>query len=113
MSNQSFVRVQGSWVGTQAKKAYLDFVGQFDALVDAQVRWTPYTQQEIQRRAPDGLSSLCLRDAEYWMTRAPLVYDIYVEEYSVYRVMRQFGLYQVSPLPVTRIVPAHVHRYLL
>jgi hypothetical protein len=30
-----------------------------------------------------------------------LVQDMYVEEYHVERVMRQFGLYQASPVPVT------------
>ena len=46
-------------------------MGQFDALVDTDVRWTPYTAADIYARAPSGLSSLCLRDHEYWMTRKP------------------------------------------
>jgi hypothetical protein len=28
------------------------------------------------------------------MTRTSLLFDMYVEEYAVHRVMRQFGLYQ-------------------
>jgi hypothetical protein len=35
---------------------------------------------------------------------------MYVEEYAVHRVMRQFGLYQESPLPVVHTVPRVVHR---
>jgi hypothetical protein len=34
------------------------------------------------------------------MTRH-LVFDIYVKEYAIHMVMRQFGLYQVSHVPVT------------
>ncbi|CAO2144172.1 unnamed protein product [Urochloa humidicola] len=77
-----------SWVGSQSRKAYLDFVGQFDQLMDANIRWTPYTANLIHHRAPQGLSSLCLHDQGYWMTRKPLVYDIHVEEYAVHHVMR-------------------------
>ena len=51
------------------RKSYPDFVGQFDTLVDADVRWTPFTTADIYTRALSGLSSLCLRDQEYWMTR--------------------------------------------
>lgn len=103
--------MQPSWAGVQTRKSYPDFVGQFDALVDADVRWTPYTAADIAVRAPSGLSSLCYRDQQYWMTRKPVVYDIHVEEYHVNRVMRQFGLYQPTPVPVVHSVPAHVHRY--
>ncbi|CAO2148924.1 unnamed protein product [Urochloa humidicola] len=99
-----------SWVGSQSRKAYLDFVGQFDQLVDANIRWTPYTTNLIHRRAPQGLSSLCLHDQGYWMTRKPLVCDIHVEEYAVHHVMRQFYLYQESPLPISHSVPDNVHR---
>ncbi|CAO2171979.1 unnamed protein product [Urochloa humidicola] len=100
-----------SWVGVQTKKSYPNFVGMFDALVDSDVRWTPYTVADIYARSPSGLSSLCLRDQEYWMTRKPLVYDIHVEEYAVHRVLRQFDRYQPSPLPITHSVPSHAHRW--
>ncbi|CAO2143395.1 unnamed protein product [Urochloa humidicola] len=100
-----------SWVGVQTKKSYPDFVGMFDALVDSDVRWTPYTVADIYARSPSGLSSLCLRDQEYWMTRKPLVYDIHVKEYAVHRVLRQFDQYQPSPLPITHSVPSHAHRW--
>ncbi|CAN6246127.1 unnamed protein product [Urochloa humidicola] len=83
----------------------------FDALVDSDVRWTPYTFADISARSPSGLSFLCLRDQEYWLTRKPLVYDIHVEEYVVHRILRQFGRYQDSPLPITHSVPSHAHRW--
>jgi hypothetical protein len=37
---------------------------------------------------------LCFRDQRYCMTRSPLLFDMYVEEYAVHRVLRQFGRYQ-------------------
>jgi hypothetical protein len=44
------------------------------------------------------------------MTRMPLLFDMSVEEYAVHRVLRQFGLYPESPVPVVdTIVNAH-HR---
>jgi hypothetical protein len=56
------------------KRAYKDFVDQFDALTDADVRWTPYSEEVltdadvrwtpyseevVATYAPQGLSSLC------------------------------------------------------
>ena len=41
--------------------------------------------------------------------KTPVVFDVYVEEYQVHRVMRQFGLYQESPLPVVHTIDARVH----
>jgi hypothetical protein len=70
----------------------------------------PYSEEAIVARAPQGLSSLCFWDQHYWKTKTPLVFDMYVEEYAVHRVMRQFGLYQESPLPVVHTVPRVVHR---
>jgi hypothetical protein len=70
----------------------------------------PYSEEAIAARAPQGLSSLCFRDQHYWKTKTPLVFDMYVEEYAVHRVMRQFVLYQESPLPVVHTVPRVVHR---
>jgi hypothetical protein len=47
----------------------------------------------VVARAPQGLSSLCSRDQAYWMTRRRLVFDVYVEEYAIHWVMRQFSLF--------------------
>ena len=102
--------MQTSYAHDQTKRTYKDFVGQFDALTDADVRWTPYSEEAVVSRAPQGISSLCFRDQHYWMTRMPLLFDMYVEEYAVHRVMRQFGLYQESPLPVVHTVPSAHHR---
>jgi hypothetical protein len=54
--------MQTSYAQDQTKRAYEDFVGQFDALTNADVRWTPYSEEAIAARAPQGLSNLCFRD---------------------------------------------------
>ena len=63
---------------------------------------------------PDGRSGThvpIMRDHEYWMKRTPILYDIHVEENHVNRVMRQFGVYQQTPVPIVHSVEPHVHRY--
>ena len=57
-----------------------------------------------------GLSLLCTRDEEYWLTKTPLVFNIYIEEYSPHRIVWQFGRHQAFPLVHIRTVPVHVHR---
>jgi hypothetical protein len=79
-------------------------------MVDAQVQWTPYAPAMVAARAPQGLSSLCSRDQVYWMTRRRLVFDVYVEEYVVHQMMRQFGLFQESPVPAAPRLPPTSHR---
>jgi hypothetical protein len=54
--------MQTSYAHDQSKRAYKDFVGQFDTLTDADVRWTPYFEEAIAARTPQGLSTLCFRD---------------------------------------------------
>jgi hypothetical protein len=66
-------------------RAYKDFVGQFDALTDTDVRWTPYSEEVVATHTPQGLSSLCFRDQHYRMTRTSLLFDMYVGEYTVHR----------------------------
>jgi hypothetical protein len=40
------------------------------------------------------------------MTRRRLVFDVYVEEYAVHRVMTQFGIFQVALVPAApRLAP--------
>jgi hypothetical protein len=51
--------MQSSWVHDQMKRVYKDFVGQFDSLTDDNVRWTPFIDEAIMARTPQGLSSLC------------------------------------------------------
>jgi hypothetical protein len=102
--------MQTLYAHDQTKKAYKDFIGQFDALTDADVRLTPYSEEAVVARAPQGLSSLCFRDQHYWMTRTLLLFDMYVEEYAVHRVLRLFGRYQEWPVPVVHTVPSAHHR---
>jgi hypothetical protein len=101
--------MQASYTHEQTERAYKDFVGQFDSLTDVNVRWALYSKDAIATHAPQGLSSLCFRDQHYWKTKTSLVFDMYVE-YAVHRVMRQFGLYQESPLPMVYTVPHAAHR---
>jgi hypothetical protein len=79
--------LQHVWAGEQPRKAYKDFVGQFDWMVNAQVRWTLYAPAMVAAHAPQGLSSLCSRDQANWMTRRRLIFDVYIEEYAVHWVM--------------------------
>jgi hypothetical protein len=102
--------LQHVWVGEQLKKAYGDFVGQIARMVDAQVRWTLYAPAIVAARAPLGLSSLCSRDQAYCLTRQRLVFDVYVEEYAVHRVMRQFGFFQAAPVTAVPRLPPSAHR---
>jgi hypothetical protein len=59
--------------------------------------------------AHHGLSYLCSRDQAYWLTRRRLVFDIYVEEYAVHRVMRQFGHFQAALVPAAPRLPPSAH----
>ena len=88
---------------------YEHFVEQLDRLTADDVRWEPYSEQEMEARAPQGLSSLCLRDRAYWRTQKKLIFDVFVEDYAVHRVMCQFGLRQVVPVPVGTRVPDSDH----
>jgi hypothetical protein len=44
------------------------------------------------------------------MTKTPLVNDMYVEEYHVECVTRQFDLYQASPVSIEHNVDPSVHQ---
>ncbi|WVZ62019.1 hypothetical protein U9M48_011814 [Paspalum notatum var. saurae] len=99
-----------AYAHVQTRKSYPDFVGQFDVLRDDEVRWEPYSVEAVGSRAPEGLSPLCVRDAEYWRTCSPQVFDIYVEEHAVHRVLRQLGLFQKIVVPRS-LLPPHVHRF--
>jgi hypothetical protein len=44
------------------------------------------------------------------MTQRRLVFDIYVEEYAVHRLMRQFGRFQAAPVPVAPRLPPTAHK---
>jgi hypothetical protein len=102
--------MQTSYAHDQTKRAYKDFVGQFDTLTDVDVRWTPYSEEAIAACAPQGLSTLYFCGQQYWMTRSPLLFDMYVEEYAIHRVLRQCGRYQEWLVPVVRTDPSAHHR---
>ena len=86
------------------------FNEQFDMYTS--VIWEPYTEELIQQRYPGGISTICTRDRAYWMTKSKIIFDVFVEEMSQQRVMRQFGLRQlVDPPPVERPLPDAYHRY--
>jgi hypothetical protein len=104
------VCTQTSYTHGQTKRAYKDFVGQFDTFADADVGWTSYSKEAIAAHAPQGLSTLCFHDQQYWMTRSRLLFDMYVEEYVVDRVLRQFGCYQEWPVLVVHTIPSAHHR---
>jgi hypothetical protein len=44
------------------------------------------------------------------MAKTLLVQDMYVEEYHVECVLRQFGLYQAWPVPVAHTIDPSVHQ---
>jgi hypothetical protein len=99
--------MQLSWT-EQTRRSYIDFVRQIDNLTDIEVIWQSFTNALVITRAPQGLSSLCFQDREFWMTKTPLV--MYVEEYHVERMMRQFGLYQASPVPAAHTINPAMHQ---
>jgi Plant mobile domain len=91
--------MQVAWAHAQVKKAYMQFVMEFDRLTEFDVVWEPYSQDLLGARAPYGLSLWCTNNPGLWLTTATLVYDIYAEPHCPDRVMRQFGRRQPFPLP--------------
>ena len=82
---------------------------QFDLLDDRSVIWEPYTTAAAEGRFPGGISTLCTRDQEYWLTQAKIIFDVSVEEMAQQRVMRQFGFRQLVDPPPSVPLPAHLH----
>ena len=83
---------QAQYAHVQVIRVYEHFVEQLNRLTADDVHWEPYSNKETGARAPGGLSSLCWRDRAYWRMQKKLVFDVFVEDYTVHRVMRQFGL---------------------
>jgi hypothetical protein len=71
---------------------YQSITKAFDFYTGDAVIWDPYAPDSIAARYPGELSDLCTRDQEYWLTKFKIVFDIFVEEMSQQRVMRQFNL---------------------
>uniref|UniRef100_A0A8I6WPQ9 Aminotransferase-like plant mobile domain-containing protein n=1 Tax=Hordeum vulgare subsp. vulgare TaxID=112509 RepID=A0A8I6WPQ9_HORVV len=82
-----------TWV-KNTRRSYPEFVRAWDAIHDLEVTWV------LDLVRPETFS-LCTRDSELWLTKTSLVCDVITEEYCPHRVMRQFGLYQSSPLPLS------------
>ncbi|XP_071674303.1 serine/threonine-protein phosphatase 7 long form homolog [Lolium perenne] len=83
---------------------------QFDLLLESDVSWEPYSEDHRDETYPGGISLMCTRDWAYWMTKAKIIFDIFVEEMSQQRVMRQFGMRQlIEPPPPTVPLPPRVH----
>lgn len=87
---------------------------QFDQLDESEVIWEPYDVQIVHARYPGGISELCRRDQNYWLTKAHIVFDVTVEEMAQQRVMRQFGRRQLPdpPLRLPRL-RQEVHRLVI
>jgi hypothetical protein len=61
---------------------YQSITEAFNFYPDDAVIWDPYSPGSIAARYPGGLSDLCTRDQEYWLTKSKIVFDIFVEEMS-------------------------------
>ncbi|KAK1613114.1 hypothetical protein QYE76_036787 [Lolium multiflorum] len=94
----------------QLRNCYPAFTEQFDLLLESDVSWEPYSEDHRDEAYPGGISLMCTRDWAYWMTKAKIIFDIFVEEMSQQRVMRQFGMRQlIEPPPHTVPLPPRVH----
>ena len=103
--------LQRMWAHAQVRRAYPVYVWELDQLSPDDVVWEPYSVTAVASRAPHGLFSLCIKNQGMWMTTAAMVFDIAVEPHCPDRVMRQFGLRQLFPLPPPLgRVPQHDHR---
>uniref|UniRef100_A0ACD5WWJ2 Uncharacterized protein n=1 Tax=Avena sativa TaxID=4498 RepID=A0ACD5WWJ2_AVESA len=100
------------FAGEQVTRCYPAFSEQFDTLKEESVIWEPYTTAEAFARYPGGLSIMCRRDEDYWLTKSKIIFDCQVEEMSQQRVMRQFGLRQmVDPPSPEAPLSSDVHMY--
>jgi len=112
MAETKFCFSQRRFAADQTRRAYTALNEQFDAYTG--VIWQPYNQAAIEARYPGGISELCTRDRDYWMTKSKVIFDVFVEEMSQQRVMRQFGLQQLeAPHPTENPLLGDIHRYCL
>ena len=112
MDETNFCFAQRRFASDQTRRAYTALNEQFDVYTG--VIWQPYTQAAINARYPGGISELCTRDRDYWMTQSKIMFDVFIEVMAQQRVMRQFGLRQlVEPPPTEDPLPPVVHRYCL
>ncbi|XP_024315623.1 serine/threonine-protein phosphatase 7 long form homolog [Brachypodium distachyon] len=96
-----WTRNKRRFADNQVRNYYPSFNEQFDVLHSEAVVREPYTQDAIDDRYPDGMSMVCTRDYDYWMTKSKIIFDVSVEEMAQQRVMRQFGARQLVVPPPT------------
>ena len=109
MLKTNFCFQQRHYSSDQTRRAYTTLNEQFDVYTG--VIWQLYMQAVVHERYPDGISLLCTRDRDYWMTKSKIIFDVFVEM-AQQRVMRQLGLRQLVEPPRTEaLVPPLVHRY--
>jgi hypothetical protein len=102
--------IQRRFAFDQVRGCYQSITEAFDFYPGDAVIWDPYSPGSIAARYPGGLSDLCTRDQEYWLTKSKIVFDIFVDEMSQQRVMRQFNLLQdVVPPPADEPLLAEIH----
>jgi hypothetical protein len=103
--------IQRRFAFDQVRSCYQSITETFDFYPGHKVIWDPYSPASIRARYPGGLSSLCTRDHEYWLTKSKIVFDIFVEEMSQQRVMRQFNLLQdIVPPPADEPLLLEIHK---
>jgi hypothetical protein len=102
--------VQRHFAHDQVRGCYQSMTESFGFYPGDQVIWDPYSIASIKARYPGGLSIMCTRDQEYWLTKCKIVFDIIVEEMSQQRVMRQFNILQaVVPSPTDEPLLSEIH----
>jgi hypothetical protein len=102
--------IQRRFAFDQVRGCYQSITEAFDFYLGDAVIWDPYSPASIAARYPGGLSYLCTRDHEYWLTKFKIVFDIFVEEMSQQRVMRQFNLLQdIVPPPADEPLLAEIY----
>lgn len=102
--------IQRRFAFDQVRGCYQSITEAFDFYPGDAVIWDPYSAASIAARYPGGLSNLCTRDQEYWLTKSKIVFDVFVEEMSQQRVMRQFNLLQdVVPPTADEPLLAEIH----
>jgi hypothetical protein len=84
--------IQRRFAFDQVRGCYQSITEAFDFYPGDTVVWDPYSPDSIAARYLGGLSDLCTRDQKYWLTKSKIVFDIFMEEMSQQRVMRQFNL---------------------
>jgi hypothetical protein len=102
--------IQRRFAFDQVRGCYESITEAFDFYPGDAVIWNPYSPASIAARYFGGLSDLCTRDREYWLTNSKIVFDIFVEAMSQQMVMRQFNLLQhVVPPPANEPLLAKIH----